>query len=41
VDVPAALATLNSSHDYLYDRMDENGGFIPQPPVELPVFDRN
>jgi 5-methylthioadenosine/S-adenosylhomocysteine deaminase len=41
VDVPAALATLDQSHGYLYDRMDENGGFIPQPPVELPVFDRD
>ncbi|MEU6537127.1 amidohydrolase family protein [Streptomyces sp. NPDC047000] len=40
VDVPAALRTLEESHAYLNDQMDRHGGFIPQPPVELPVFDR-
>jgi cytosine/adenosine deaminase-related metal-dependent hydrolase len=39
VDVPAALATLAESHDHLYAEMDAHGGFIPQPPVELPVFE--
>jgi 5-methylthioadenosine/S-adenosylhomocysteine deaminase len=40
VDVDAALATLSESHEYLNGQMEANGGFIPQPPVELPVFDR-
>ncbi|WP_019180143.1 amidohydrolase family protein [Microbacterium yannicii] len=40
VDERAALAVLDESHGYLYDAMDANGGFIPQPPVELPLFDR-
>ncbi|MBB5159105.1 amidohydrolase family protein [Saccharopolyspora phatthalungensis] len=40
VDVDGALATLAESHDYLYDQMAQHGGFIPQPPAELPVFNR-
>jgi len=40
IDVNAALATINASHDRLEKVMADNGGFIPQPPVELPVFDR-
>jgi 5-methylthioadenosine/S-adenosylhomocysteine deaminase len=40
VDVDGALATLAESHDYLYDQMARHGGFIPQPPAELPVFKR-
>jgi 5-methylthioadenosine/S-adenosylhomocysteine deaminase len=41
VDVAAALETLAESHGYLTDQMDANGGFIPQPPVELPALDRD
>lgn len=40
VDVPAALATIERSHERLEKAMADNGGFIPQPPVDLPVFDR-
>lgn len=40
VDVGAALATIDASHDRLEKAMADNGGFIPQPPAELPVFDR-
>ena len=40
VDVNAALSTLARSSEYLFEQMDLNGGFIPEPPVELPVFDR-
>ncbi|MBB5157175.1 amidohydrolase family protein [Saccharopolyspora phatthalungensis] len=40
VNLAGALAVLATSHDYLYDQMACHGGFIPQPPVELPVFDR-
>ncbi|CAN5372290.1 amidohydrolase family protein [soil metagenome] len=40
VDVGAAIATLGRSTEYLHEQMAANGGFIPQPPVELPVFDR-
>ena len=40
VDVPAALRTLAASTDHLDAEMAAHGGFIPQPPVELPVFDR-
>lgn len=40
VDVTAALATIDASHDRLEQAMADNGGFIPQPPVPLPVFDR-
>lgn len=38
VDVPGALATLNESHEYLYDQMDRHGGFIPQPPIDIPLY---
>lgn len=38
VDVPAALATMRASHDYLYEQMDRHGGFIPQPPVDIPLY---
>jgi cytosine/adenosine deaminase-related metal-dependent hydrolase len=40
VDIDGALATLAESHGYLNDQMSRHGGFIPQPPAELPVFDR-
>jgi hypothetical protein len=38
VDVAGALAQLEESHDYLYGQMDTNGGFIPQPPVDIPLY---
>jgi cytosine/adenosine deaminase-related metal-dependent hydrolase len=38
VDVPAARATLESSSACLYRQMDEHGGFIPEPRVDLPLF---
>jgi cytosine/adenosine deaminase-related metal-dependent hydrolase len=41
VDVKAAFATLEESTDYLWKQMDENGGFIPEPLVELPALDRD
>jgi len=40
VDAAAAMKTLHESTDYLWKQMDENGGFVPQPPVELPSLDR-
>ncbi|MFB2586549.1 amidohydrolase family protein [Herbiconiux liukaitaii] len=38
VDVEAALARTRASHDHLYEQMDRNGGFIPQPPVDIPLY---
>ena len=38
VDVDAAKATLARSSDYLYAQMDEHGGFIPEPRIDLPLF---
>lgn len=38
VDLPAALAKLEASHDYLYGEMARNGGFIPQPPIDIPLY---
>ena len=38
VDVAAALAQLEESHDYLYGQMDAHGGFIPQPPIDIPLY---
>lgn len=38
VDVDAALRRLADSHDYLYHQMEEHGGFIPQPPVDIPLY---
>lgn len=40
VDVGAARRLLDASSAHLWDQMDRHGGFIPQPPIELPVFDR-
>ncbi|MBB5159177.1 cytosine/adenosine deaminase-related metal-dependent hydrolase [Saccharopolyspora phatthalungensis] len=40
VHVDGALATLAESHGYLHDQMAQHDGFIPQPPAELPVFNR-
>jgi cytosine/adenosine deaminase-related metal-dependent hydrolase len=38
VDVDRALSLLEESHDHLYRAMDDNGGFIPQPPVDIPLY---
>ena len=38
VDVAAALRLMSDSHDYLYDEMQRNGGFIPQPPIDIPLY---
>ena len=38
VDVPGALRKMQESHDYLYEKMDAHGGFIPQPPVDIPLY---
>jgi len=38
VDVDEALRKMQDSHDYLYEEMDKHGGFIPQPPVDIPLY---
>ncbi len=38
VDLPAALRTLDESYEYLHGEMDRNGGFIPQPPIDIPLY---
>lgn len=38
VDVDDALRRMRASHDHLYERMDAGGGFIPQPPVDIPLY---
>lgn len=38
VDVPEALRKMQESHDYLYEEIDKHGGFIPQPPVDIPLY---
>jgi len=38
VDVPAAMRLMDESQGYLYDQMDANGGFIPQPPIDIPLY---
>jgi cytosine/adenosine deaminase-related metal-dependent hydrolase len=38
VDVDEALRKMQASHDYLYEEMDKHGGFIPQPPVDIPLY---
>jgi len=38
IDVDAALRQLDESHEYLFDQMDRNGGFIPQPPIDIPLY---
>ncbi len=40
VDLPAATATLERSHEYLYDRMGGAGAFIPQPPIDIRCTER-
>jgi cytosine/adenosine deaminase-related metal-dependent hydrolase len=38
VDVDAAYSLIEESQDYLYECADANGGFIPQPPVDIPLY---
>lgn len=38
VDTRAAIARLDASHDYLYEQMHRHGGFIPQPPIDIPLY---
>jgi cytosine/adenosine deaminase-related metal-dependent hydrolase len=38
VDLPGALAQLEESYDYLHGEMERNGGFIPQPPIDIPLY---
>ncbi len=38
VDVPAALGRLEASHERLYEEMAAAGGFIPQPPIDIPLY---
>lgn len=38
VDATAAVRLLEDSHDHLYDEMRRNGGFIPQPPIDIPLY---
>ncbi|GAA1862425.1 amidohydrolase family protein [Pseudonocardia ailaonensis] len=38
VDVDAALATMARTHDHLYEQAEANGGVLPQPPVEIPMY---
>lgn len=38
VDDRAAVGLLEASHDYLYGQMHDNGGFIPQPPIGIPLY---
>ena len=38
VDIPSAMARMHASQGYLFDEMDANGGFIPQPPIDIPLY---
>jgi cytosine/adenosine deaminase-related metal-dependent hydrolase len=38
VDSAAAVRLLEDSHDHLYDQMHRHGGFIPQPPIDIPLY---
>ncbi len=38
VDVPAAMRRMEASQSYLFEQMDANGGFIPQPPIDIPLY---
>jgi len=38
VDVDDALRKMQASHDYLYEEMDKHGGFISQPPIDIPLY---
>ncbi|GAA1680174.1 amidohydrolase family protein [Microbacterium lacus] len=38
VDDRAAVRLLEESHDHLYGQMHDHGGFIPQPPIDIPLY---
>jgi 5-methylthioadenosine/S-adenosylhomocysteine deaminase len=38
VDVAAAMRQMDASQAYLFEQMDANGGFIPQPPIDIPLY---
>jgi len=38
VDLAAAMRRMEASQAYLYEQMDANGGFIPQPPIDIPLY---
>ncbi|KRB38875.1 amidohydrolase family protein [Microbacterium sp. Root180] len=38
VDSSAAVRLLDDSHDRLYEEMHRHGGFIPQPPIDIPLY---
>lgn len=38
VDSRSAIARLDASHGYLYEQMQQHGGFIPQPPIDIPLY---
>jgi 5-methylthioadenosine/S-adenosylhomocysteine deaminase len=38
VDVAAAMLRMQESQTYLFDQMDAHGGFIPQPPIDIPLY---
>lgn len=38
VDVGAAMRRMEASQGYLFEQMDANGGFIPQPPIDIPLY---
>lgn len=38
VDVAAAMRRMAESQAYLFEQMDANGGFIPQPPIDIPLY---
>jgi cytosine/adenosine deaminase-related metal-dependent hydrolase len=38
VDATAAIRRLEQSHDRLFDEMEQHGGFIPQPPIDIPLY---
>jgi 5-methylthioadenosine/S-adenosylhomocysteine deaminase len=36
--VAAAMLRMQESQTYLFDQMDAHGGFIPQPPIDIPLY---
>lgn len=38
VDLSAAGRRMDESQAYLFEQMDAHGGFIPQPPVDIPLY---
>ena len=38
VDIEAAMRRMAASQEYLFEQMDAHGGFIPQPPIDIPLY---